>query len=149
MTSLMSDPALIEAGWKPSTRIVIKKSIQDMDSPGYQEPLTQWVERCVERVRANQSGVEGADKLSADNIIAEIDYERGYYDSVSLVIKLHFEALESDEEYCKRLKDETEKILKDQRAKIAAKKREQAAEIAKEENDRKEFERLKKKYGVS
>lgn len=79
-----------------------------------------------------------------EDITFEIEYGHGYYDSIEIELMIRGSRFETDEEEQERINKEKEKKIRDaENARKSAAK----AEREKEDNDKKEWIRLKEKYG--
>lgn len=93
----------------------------------------------IEKLQKVRNDIRSAHR-DATNIKMDIDYHMSYYDSCEIDVEVTYDRLETDEEYAKRQE-------RNAKAKVAAAAARKQAKIARAESDRKEWERLKKKFG--
>lgn len=131
-------------------RNVVRKVFTEADYPCI-DPVGLTLEEAAEEFKKLRDEINSLypNKTSAT---FHYDYKYNYaIDQEEFFLTLQIEELETDEEYQQRLAEEVEakRILDERAAKIKANMEEQAKlrlqEV--EEKDRKEYERLKQKYG--
>lgn len=105
----------------------------------------QSIEEYLADITAELTAIK-RDNWTADTVCEKL-YTRDYgYDGAFEII-LEFCRLETDEEYESRLAQEREELEKSERKRLARLEKNRAKTAAKEAEERKEYERLRAKYG--